>query len=151
MIHRARRASRITQPVALALKATPLRRRLPVMVAIPVVVMAAVLTREVETVVATTGAGMAEAVPIPVVVMVAAVPGRGMAMVVETTGEGMVAALVPVRAQAPARVMAMVRDNPGATVMRYMSRKARPSRSSTTTSLSASARPRSLTLPRAFL
>lgn len=108
------------------------------MVAIPAVVMVAALTREVATVVATTGAGMAGAAPIPAVVMEAAVPGRVTATEVATMGEGtVVAVLARVRAQVPAKVMAMARDNRAAMVMRCMSRKARPSRSSMTTSPSA--------------
>lgn len=74
--------------------------------------------------------------PIPVAVMAAAL-GRAAVtvMVVATMGEGTVVAVqARGRAQAPAMVMAMARDNPGATVTRCMRRKARPSRSSTTTS-----------------
>lgn len=115
-------------------------RPLPVMVVIrvkAVAVMAAAQTRAAAMVVATTEAATATAVaPIPVAVMAAAL-GRAAVtvMVVATMGEGTVVAVqARGRAQAPAMVMAMARDNPGATVTRCMRRKARPSRSSTTTS-----------------
>ena len=114
----------------------PQRQHLQVTVAIPVAVMVVVRTPAAVMAVATTAAAMAEAVPIRAAVMVAAGPARATAMVAATMGEGMVVALVPVRAQVPATVMAMamVPDNRAATVMRCMSRKVRPSRSSMTTS-----------------